>query len=132
MAASATPSGGLVRKRHEQALSGSGDGSESPAVMKSIECTDRGGPTQIGEDEDLKGCPYCGLPLGRTGAAAVHCESAQPSGAAAREPELPGVPCFDGYLIRIGGEGWCWCLTTLSGQPDIPRIRFRDGRMWAY
>lgn len=49
-----------------------------------------------------------------------------------RRPELPGVPYFNAYLIRIDGEGWSWYLSTLSGQPDIPRIRARDGRMWPF
>jgi len=49
-----------------------------------------------------------------------------------RRPELPGVPFFNAYLIRLEDEGWCWYLSTLSGQPNIPRFRARDGRMWPY
>jgi len=50
----------------------------------------------------------------------------------ARRPELPGVPFFNAYLIRLEDEGWCWYLNTLSGKPNIPRFRARDGRMWPY
>ena len=49
-----------------------------------------------------------------------------------RRPELPEVPFYKGYLIRLEREGWCWYLSTLSGQPNIPRLRARDGRMWPY
>lgn len=50
----------------------------------------------------------------------------------ARRSELPGVPFFNAYLIRLEDEGWCWYLSTLSGKPNIPRFRARDGRMWPY
>lgn len=50
----------------------------------------------------------------------------------ARRPDLPQVPFYRGYLIRLEREGWCWYLSTLSGQPNIPRFRARDGRMWPY
>lgn len=45
---------------------------------------------------------------------------------------FPAVPFFQGYLIRLEDEGWCWYLSTLSGSPDIPRVRARDGRAWPY
>lgn len=52
--------------------------------------------------------------------------------ALSRRRGFPSVPFFEGYLIRIEGEGWCWYLSTLSGSPDIPRVRARDGRVWPY
>ena len=42
------------------------------------------------------------------------------------------MPFFQGYLIRLEDEGWCWYISTLSGSPDIPRVRARDGRAWPY
>lgn len=45
---------------------------------------------------------------------------------------FPAVPFFQGYLIRLEDEGWCWYLSTLSGSPNIPRVRARDGRAWPY
>lgn len=52
--------------------------------------------------------------------------------ALARRKSLPAVPFFEGYLIRLEDEGWCWYLSTLSGSPQIPRVRARDGRVWPY
>ena len=53
-------------------------------------------------------------------------------GAAAARPGFPDVPFYKGYLIRLKDEGWCWYLSTLSGSPDIPRVRARDARAWPY
>ena len=53
------------------------------------------------------------------------------AGAAAR-PGFPEVPFYKGYLIRLEDEGWCWYLSTLSGSPNIPRVRARDARSWPY
>lgn len=45
---------------------------------------------------------------------------------------VPAVPFFEGYLIRLDDEGWCWYISTLSGSPSLPRVRARDGRAWPY
>jgi hypothetical protein len=52
--------------------------------------------------------------------------------ALARRKDVPAVPFFEGYLIRLEDEGWCWYISTLSGSPNIPRVRARDGRAWPY
>jgi hypothetical protein len=52
--------------------------------------------------------------------------------ALAKRKGFPAVPFFQGYLIRLEDEGWCWYLSTLSGSPNIPRVRARDGRAWPY
>lgn len=52
--------------------------------------------------------------------------------ALAQRKGFPAVPFFEGYLIRLEDEGWCWYLSTLSGSPNIPRVRARDGRSWPY
>lgn len=52
--------------------------------------------------------------------------------ALAKRRGFPAVPFFEGYLIRLEDEGWCWYLSTLSGSPNIPRVRARDGRIWPY
>lgn len=52
--------------------------------------------------------------------------------ALAKRKGFPAVPFFEGYLIRLEDEGWCWYLSTLSGSPNIPRVRARDGRVWPY
>lgn len=41
-------------------------------------------------------------------------------------------PNSGGPIELAEDEGWCWYLSTLSGQPNIPRFRARDGRMWPY
>ena len=51
---------------------------------------------------------------------------------AAAKRDFPAVPFYKGYLIRLESEGWCWYLSTLSGSPNIPRVRARDGRVWPY
>ena len=50
----------------------------------------------------------------------------------AAKPGFPEVPFYKGYLLRLEDEGWCWYLSTLSGSPNIPRVRARDGRVWPY
>jgi hypothetical protein len=52
--------------------------------------------------------------------------------AIAKRKGVPAVPFFEGYLIRLEDEGWCWYISTLSGSPNIPRVRARDGRAWPY
>jgi hypothetical protein len=52
--------------------------------------------------------------------------------ALAKRRDVPAVPFFEGYLIRLEDEGWCWYISTLSGSPNIPRVRARDGRVWPY
>lgn len=52
--------------------------------------------------------------------------------AAGRSSALPRVPFYNAYLIHLEDEGWCWYLATLSGAPDIPRLRPRDGRFYPY
>ncbi|MEO8274929.1 MAG: zinc ribbon domain-containing protein [Thermoanaerobaculia bacterium] len=47
-----------------------------------------------------------------------------------RRKGMQSLPFFNGYLIFIEDEGWSWYISTLSGSPDIPRIRARDGRFW--
>jgi hypothetical protein len=51
---------------------------------------------------------------------------------AGRAKELPQVPFYTGYLIHLQREGWVWYLSTLSGEPNIPRLRARDGRFYPY
>lgn len=52
--------------------------------------------------------------------------------ALAKRRDVPAVPFFEGYLIWLEDEGWCWYISTLSGSPNIPRVRARDGRVWPY
>jgi hypothetical protein len=47
-------------------------------------------------------------------------------------PDFPRVPFYAGYLLHLEREGWCWYLSTLSGEPSIPRLRARDGKFWPY
>ncbi|MFN7942371.1 MAG: hypothetical protein U0X73_12295 [Thermoanaerobaculia bacterium] len=42
------------------------------------------------------------------------------------------MPFYKAYVIHLEDEGWCWYLSTLSGAPDIPRLRPRDGRFYPY
>lgn len=51
---------------------------------------------------------------------------------ASRSAAFPRVPFYSGYLIHLKDEGWCWYLSTLSGEPSIPRVRARDGRLYPY